>query len=210
VSVLDIAGRREVVLQDQDADDCFPAVLAWIQSEVRVRLGRLIDAVGPDRMISCNTDGLFCEVRRGDAPLAGFGDLEPLAFREKARHAWLDVISPQHVIKPDGHRLSGVPASATEIGYRQYSWLTWPRLPSQIAEGDDRGYVRTRRSVDLSKVPVNRWRWTDGLCLPVTTELGEDGETRIVPPAWWVPQGTDAVMTEHQHPVLLAALRQER
>lgn len=202
VATLDIAGRREVVLQDQDADDCFPAVLAWIQSEVRVRLGRLIDHFGADLMLSCNTDGVIVADARWHEDSARVVDLAPLQVREKARHEWLDVISPQHLVLPSERRLSGVPASAEEVAPHQFSWLTWPRLPGQIASGSPQGYVRQRRSVDLREVPVNRWVLADGLCLPVQAELGEDGQTRLQPLQPWFPAGRPEALRPGQHPLL--------
>lgn len=208
VTVLDMAGRREIVLQDQDADDCFPAVLAWIQAEVRVRLGRLIDAIGVQNMIACNTDGVLCTGAGAERAAAQGGELAPLRAREKARHAWLDIISPQHVITPSERRLSGVPGSAQEVGPHQYQWMTWPRLPSQIADGDPQGYVRSRRTADLSGVPVNRWRWPDGTCTPVVTELGEDGTTRVRLDGLSWAAGQRGELAPRQHPVLAALLEE--
>lgn len=202
VAVLDMAGRREVVLQDQDADDCFPAVLAWIQSEVRVRLGRLIDRIGPEHMLSCNTDGLFCEAGAGFAEGFSPAEFEPLVPREKQRVPWVDVISPQHLILPRERRLSGVPASAEEVGPYRYRWMTWPRMPSQIAQGDRRGYVREPRTADLSTVPVNRWVWSDGQAVPVSAEVGEDGATSLLRPGSMLGPWPLDGLRRPQHPVL--------
>ena len=205
-AVLDMAGHREILLQDQDSDDCFPAVLAWIQSEVRVRLGRLIDMVEPSNMISCNTDGLICEGGGGLGARIEVPDLWPLVPREKARYEWVHPISPQHLILPTERRLSGVPANAEEIAPGRYSWMAWGRLPAQIASGESRGYVRERRTVDLSAVPVNRWVLGGGQCLPVTATVDLDGTTRLESPwAGWegiAPQGLRPV----QHPQLQALL----
>ncbi len=202
VATLDMALTRQVVLQDQDADDCFPAVLAWIQSEVRLRLGRLVDQVGPERMLVCNTDGVICEAGAGFAEGFSPADFEPLVPRQKARHAWVDVISPQHVILPTERRLSGVPHSAEEVAERQYRWLTWPRLPSQIASGVQDGYVREPRTVDLSGVPVNRWVGPDGSCWPVVAEVGEDGAARLLPFLGDLTGAAPRGLRPAQHPVL--------
>jgi len=50
-----LGGRQHQLLHDQEAEDSFPAVLAWIQSYVRDRLGRLIDQFTLDELISCQT-----------------------------------------------------------------------------------------------------------------------------------------------------------
>lgn len=206
VSVLDMAGERQVILQDQDSDDSFPAVLAWIQSYVRVRLGRLIDAVGPQRMVSCNTDGLVydaAEQRGSEVPEA---DTWPLVPRLKGRYGRLDVISPQHLVLDAKRRLSGVPASADEVSEHVYSWMTWPRLPRQIASGERAGYLRERRSADLTAVPVNRWRYSDGLCGPVAAEMGPDDSCYLLPPQASLPGSAGPQLAPRQHPVLTRLL----
>lgn len=206
VAVLDMAGQRTIHLQDQDADDCFPAVLAWIQSEVRVRLGRLIDMVGAERMVSCNTDGLFCEGTSRLMRNISAEQLAPLTVREKQRVPWLDVISPQHLILPHDRRLAGVPGSAEEVGYRKYRWMTWPRMPTQIASGEPRGYVREPRAVDLSGVPVNRWVGRDQTAFPVTAMVGEDGATRFLPAVADLLGHGLGVDAQRQHPALRRVL----
>ena len=206
VSVLDMAGEREVVIQDQEADDSFPAVLAWIQSEVRVRLGRLIDYIGPAHMISCNTDGLLMvgpwKIPAQNLALA----LDPLYPRQKAKYNLPDVISPQHTVLDGERRLSGIPRNAEEIAPHTYRWLTWPRLPQQIAQGDPRGYVREPRTVDLSRVPVNRWVQIDGRCLPVQVDVGEGRITRLVPLVPLVPGEVWSPLRPSQHPALTGLL----
>ncbi len=204
VAILDMAGQREIVIQDQEADDSFPAVLAWIQSEVRVRLGRLVDAIGPGRMVSCNTDGILCA--HGPPPV-GYcppDQLWPLTPREKARYSTLDVISPQHTVLDASRRLSGVPRTAEEVAPHVYRWMTWPRLTSQIASGETRGYVRDERTADLSKVPVNRWVLKDGLCLPVVAEVTTSGETRLRPTGLTLAAEASMDLRPTQHPVLEA------
>lgn len=206
VAVLDMAGSREIVLQDQEADDGFPAVLAWIQSHVRLRLGRLIDYIGAQSMLSCNTDGIVCRAR-SHLSLATAGALtEPLVPREKNRFGQVDVISPQHLILDRERRLSGIPPSAEEVAPRQFRWTTWPRMSSQIADGDPRGYLRTERTADLTAVPVNRWVLGDGTAVPVVTDVGDDGVTRLqrLPSADLL--GTGWELPQPQHPTLQALL----
>ncbi len=206
VSILDMAGERQIVIQDQEADDSFPAVLAWIQSEVRVRLGRLIDTIGPEHMVSCNTDGVLARAGKWwPAAITGV-QLWPLVPREKASYSTLDVISPQHVVLDATRRLSGIPRTAEEVAPHVYSWMTWPRLPRQIANGDPRGYVRDRRIADLTRVPVNRWVLSNGTCIPVQAGVDLTGTTglRLLPAIDYLGTGWD--LPKPQHPALEALL----
>ncbi len=82
--------------------------------------------------------------------------------------------------------------------------MTWPRLTSQIASGETRGYVRDERTADLSKVPVNRWVLTDGLCLPVRAEVGGEGTTWLMRPLPLLDGWVDSELRIAQRPVLEA------
>lgn len=60
--LVDLAGTRWLVKQDVEADDSFPAVLAWVESATRVRLNRMLDRIGPASWTSCNTDGVVIDL----------------------------------------------------------------------------------------------------------------------------------------------------
>lgn len=201
---LTIGGTQHVYLCDQEADDSFPAVLVWIQSWTRVMLGRLVDALGSS-VLQANTDGCVVDAigiaqSRGvidDASNADAGDvleaveaelqkiaasIHPIGVRVKRYARRLRIVSAQHVQLDEEMRFSGVPKHAREVQPLKFAFKVWPKLPYQIALGRADGYVQHRRVVDLSKVPVNRWRMKSGACQPVETEISGDGTTRIKPP----------------------------
>jgi hypothetical protein len=228
VSILDMAGSRYYVVQDQEMDQGFPAVLAWIQSEVRVRLGRLIDLIGEPAVVLANTDGVIVDLDAfselhdpGLSRLVGpQGRLEALSARLDgwASRCWplrptvkwvartLEVLSPQHVITDRARQLSGVPASAEHLGGHRYAFTDWPKLPTQLQGDVENGYVRRRRTVDLSAVPVLRWVLADGSCVPVEAR-GRLGEGSALCP-WRNGENGAAgpALRADQHP-LLAGLR---
>ena len=204
---LTVGGRQEVWLRDLDADDSFPAVLAWIQSWTRVQLGRLIDHFH-GCVVQCNTDGALIDLDRlafmhwidtderlhGQSALLQLLDTEldrvraeiaPMRIRAKAIAHTGEVLSPQHVILEDAVKLSGVPASAERKGRYRWHFTTWPGMRSQIAQGNSRGYVQGDRTVDLSQVPVYRWRLSDGGCEAPRAIVNAAGESELKP---WDPQ----------------------
>ena len=222
--ILNMGGKRYWLIQDQDLDNAFPAVLAWIQSYVRVRLSRLIDLLGEECMVLCNTDGVIIDVAAWAGsraipldPLLQPGRLldalakrlesialetAPLRPRIKAMGEDLDVLSPQHFTLDDNRRLSGIPGSAEEISEHRYRFTDWPRLPTQLDHGGMGGYLRHVRTVNLARVPILRWRLQDGRTRPVEARHSPEGENVLLP--WsqtsWGPQ--DAMPWPWQHPLI--------
>ncbi len=104
-SIIDFAGTRWQVTASGTADNAYPAILAFVESYVRVALGRAIAMVGDAAMIACDTDGMIIDgiaasralrselgpvrstqdsYRRIDALIAVAGaETAPLVLREK-------------------------------------------------------------------------------------------------------------------------------
>ncbi len=201
-SLLYLGGTQHLVMHDQEADDSFPAVLAWIQSYTRDRLGKLIDQFSPEELVSCNTDGAIIRPR-GYVDLQKLGAITwPLRPRIKGRYSNLEVISPQHLIIDGDQRLSGVAYSAERTGPANWAWQTWPGLSRQIEMRGREGYLREHRAVDLSHVPVARWVLEDGSTVPPRAQQ-EAGDTWGLQP--WLPVCDGALhgpLRAEQHPAL--------
>lgn len=130
-SVVDIAGTRWWCYAAGEGENTYPAVWAWVESAVRVRLGRLIDAVGAGAIVQCDTDGLIVAERvvgtraaRGHlvAPVDLSGPartkwvldcvdpiIAPLHVRVKRTSPHVTVLGPQHLATAGQRRLSGIP-----------------------------------------------------------------------------------------------------
>lgn len=184
-----MAGRWEMVIRDQEAENAFPAVLAWLQSICRVALGRAIDHLGDDAMLSCCTDGLIVAADRL-AQLAGAGEeyrahpeelstladlgaamlteLDPrLPWQAKGVYRSVRALGPLHMVLDGRRRMAGVPSGARTVGPDTLEFETWPKLGSQMHQGDGRGYRRGRKTMSFGHLMVNRWRAEDGCCEPV-------------------------------------------
>lgn len=227
-SIFHLAGKWVESVNDQEADDSFPAVLAYIQSYTRLALGWMLDALPEGDLVSCNTEGAWVHtgaldwlghfdratVGRSRSPqelmAAALARLceqtAPLTVQLKQTAERLSLLSPQHH-KADGLRqYSGIPRAAVETGRETYSFDTWPKLRGQIERGDPRGYVREHRTVNLGAVPVSRWSFQDGSCEPVTVCWSPETGNVIKPPA-------QALLDRHgplrplQHPAIRRALQ---
>lgn len=228
-SLFHLAGQWTQYVNDQESDDSFPAVLAYVQSYCRLALNRMLDAIPADWVASCNTEGAW--VREGAIGAAGLNwrpdatDLgipvsllevglaalseqtAPLRVQLKQTAHRLAVKSPQHIKADDLRLYSGIPRAAQEIERDRFNFQTWPKLKSQIERGDPRGYVRENRTVSLAGVPVSRWNFQSGHCEPVTVCWDAERGNLIQPPTAELLDRYGALRPS-QHPALRKVLKQ--
>lgn len=202
-AIIDMAGTKFMSVPDTDGDNAYPAVLAWIESYVRVALGRAIAALSAALVVQCDTDGLIVDTTTlagagGVAdPAAAHGDRHrggvtetlasvnvqtvPLRLREKTAYRNLEIVGPQHLTL-DGHkRWSGVPGSATRQADGSYSAWTWPKLAWQMTHGDQRGYTRVVQTYRLANSYAPGWLISDGTVAAPEARIGADGRSELVP-----------------------------
>jgi hypothetical protein len=223
-TIVDVCGERWWVDHELDADEAFPAVLAWVESELRVRMAAIIDLLGPALVMAVDTDGLVVDLGavmkdrtlRESAGLLsrspwkvaqGLCDwvaplVDPLKLRPTHLYDRVTVEGPQHLTLDDDRRMSGVPKGAKLVGANTYRARSWPKMRWQMRHGVPDGYVRPL----LTYRPRGRYarRWvteTHGLVAPqarvtghLTSELMPYPETEDRP--------TPNVVPGVQHPTL--------
>ena len=202
-AIIDMAGTKFMSVPDRDADNAYPAVLAWIESLVRVMLGRVISAFTPRSVVQCDTDGLIVDTRQlptlidgsdlaGGVLGSGAGEVTealgivnrltlPLALREKTIYRTLVVTGPQHLILDGKKRWSGVPGSAVRQPDGSYNAWTWPKLAWQMSQGDPRGYTRVIQTYRLAGSYAPGWLLNDGTVAPVEARIADNGQTELTP-----------------------------
>lgn len=200
-AIIDMAGTKFLATPSDDADNAYPAVLAWIESYTRVLLGRAIDALGEGGVVQCDTDGLIADMvtvaarENGPRPKPIAGDVErdpaeavltavnertvPLRLRRKTLYRTVEIIGPQHLTLDGQRRWSGVPGSAERQPDGSYSAMTWPKLAWQMNHGDRRGYTRVAQTYRLAKSYAPGWLLKDGRVVAVETHVDDDNRTRI-------------------------------
>ena len=189
-------GEAVQLIRDQDGDDAFPAVLAFIQSWVRVALQALLDQLGEANWCQVNTDGAWVPERAANRMHDFNAAHWPFAVRVKATADTLELTTPQHW-RADGRRsYAGIPAAARELTPQVFQFGTWPKLAGQMRRGDPRGYVRELRTVDLSHLPVTRWVAEDGCTRPPELTLGPTGANVLLGPP---PLGCEAYRAPWRH-----------
>lgn len=224
--IINLAGQRWESVVNGDAEQAYPAIFAWLESETRVRLSRVIEAIGPGAIIQCDTDGLIVSERimgthgAGGSLVAPVGLhgaartawvlnqldplIAPLSIRIKAKHKTIRVLGPQHVDVPGNRKFAGLPKLATEGEPDVYSFKQWPGLSYQLGHGDARGYVRPETTVRVNGPYAPGWVLADGRVLPVECRIREDGNNQILGWGDTVMKPRGARLAESQHPVLAA------
>jgi len=201
-TILHMAGHWSMIRRDLEADDSFPAVLAWVQSHVRLGLAAVIEQLPDQAIVSCSTDSVLvdllelygadlleCEQLGGHRTIGQLakglcGSLRPFVFpfelAPKGQYTLVTVLSAQHLKLDGALRMAGIPKDAKVDDKGRYVFRTWPALGRQIALDEPRGFVREKRRVDLGGLTVNRWAATDGCTAPPAARLGEDGATVLL------------------------------
>lgn len=196
--LVELGGRALEVVQTNAGDNAYPAVLAWIESWTRVYLSRLIDRIGPDRMVSCDTDGFIARSDSGWQDAATAVDTGPLQARHKATWQQLTVWGPQHYQSESVRRLAGVPRSARPNEDGELEAVLWPKLAWQMAQDGAAGYVRPVQTYQVAESYITGWVLDDGTVAPLQALVCPCGLTVITPFSETPAAAAGAVLAEHQ------------
>ena len=197
--IVDFAGIRYQVAAVSQSDNAYPAVLAFVESYVRVALGRAIRVCGGTDMVSCDTDGFICnhvtDQRMHDINTA----ISPFRVREKRHYRRVKVTGPQHLELDQVTRRAGIPASAVPMLDGRLWARTWPKLAWQLQHGRSGAYTRPSQTYQLASTYAPGWVLTNGTVAPVEVRIGPDGCNQVVP--WpetrYAAQGL--ILGEHQN-----------
>jgi len=186
----DVCGQVAETVPAGDGDNAYPAILAWVESWVRVYLGRAIDRVSRENVITCDTDGLICRMPAYERVTAGDLHFGPLELRLKGRYEQVTVLGPQHVITPGDTKLAGIPRQHETGDDGRLTALLWPKLATQMSlrpGTTEPGYLRTRQSYTLASSYVTGWVMPDGYVYPLEATLCSAGRTHLLPAEHYGP-----------------------
>lgn len=225
-AIVDVAGIRYWVSNSGETDNAYPAIFAWIEAEVRARLGRVIDALGPRAVLQADTDGCLVAMRLVGTRAAG-GTLQapdgmtpegrlnwclaqldpvtaPLELRIKATHSRVEVLGPQHLRLDSQRRFAGMPRTATETGPDTYTAHIWPGLEWQLEHGDAAGYVRPERTYTVHGPYPSGWITRGKRVVPPEARITATGDTELVPWSQTRYARAGITLADVQHPALEA------
>lgn len=197
--IVDFAGTRYQVAAVNQSDNAYPAILAFVESYVRVAMGRVAGVVGDSHMIQMDTDGCLVDaVGAKRAELANQA-IEPLHIRPKRHFHRIKVIGPQHLELDGTKRRSGIPGSAVPGKDGKLHAHTWPKLAWQLEHGRAGAYVRPPQAYTMAATYAPGWVLSDGAVVPVELRLDPDGGNQVVPfpQTRWAASG--ATLGPHQN-----------
>jgi hypothetical protein len=180
-AIVELGARRWKCLQTGAGDNCYPAVLAYVESHTRLRLARAVDFLGRGDAVCCDTDGLTAAGRASWDGLAAAVDTAPLQLRRKHVFKRIRVIGPQHLVRDGRRKFSGVPGSAVETVDGRLAALVWPRLAWQLREHPGDGYRRPAQEYVIGQSYASGWVTASGAVVPVEMRPGPGRSNRPVP-----------------------------
>ena len=201
--VTGLGGRYYLSWADQRGDHERPAVLAFVESHVRVRLGALIAGDYGEAIVQCDTDGAMVSHtrlrqlaaaqglrwRKGrrvpystDHVIAQWCEASwPLTIRDKLLFTRVEVIGPQHVILDGTPRMAGVPRGAWPVGDGKWAARLWPGMVWQTAHGPPDAYVRPVQPYLVVGPYAAGWVLADGAVRPAEAAVDAGGSTYLLP-----------------------------
>ena len=219
-----VAGRHWWVTFDQEGENAYPAVLAWVASYVRVALGRMLEQLGEDLWVCCDTDGAMLDLTKARSWLrersARFGRLRtpwavaeavceavtpltwPLVPRVKTLSHTLTVVGPQHYQADTFTRAAGRPGKPEQGPDGSLELWRWPKVKWQMEHGSDDGFTRVAASWTEPAQLAHRWVTQEGLALPCTARMLPDGTSGLVPWAETPYAALGMILHERQAPAL--------
>lgn len=180
-SIVDFAGQRYQVAAVNQADNAYPAVLAFVESYVRVALNRAVAITGDASMVACDTDGYISSEYGPDVLADVNAAIAPLTVRIKRNYTRVKAIGPQHLELDREKRRSGIPGSAVPWKEGKLHAWTWPKLAWQLEHGREGAYVRPHQTYKLAATYAPGWVLQDGSVVPVEVRLDASGCNEIVP-----------------------------
>ena len=198
-----IGGRHWWYTFDQEGDNAYPAVLAFVESYVRVALNRMLAELGEDLWVCCDTDGAVLDLTKARSWLRardkGLGRIRSpmtiaqavceclaevtgcLVPRVKMLSETLTVVGPQHYSGDTFERAAGRPGKPEKDEEGHLRWWRWPRVAWQMSEGSGDGFVRVEGKWTAPAQLAHRWVMEDGSTVPVRARVSAAGTTGLLP-----------------------------
>ncbi len=228
-TTITMGGHQIILIQDQEADDSFPAVLSFIQSWCRLELFHVLEYFQP-YVVQCNTDGCVVDIKSyinshyPESKSENWSENHyrekcneiiennkwrwaPLTLRPKKYFHFVTILGAQHTILGADKKLAGIPKSAKYLGDSKFEFEAWPSLKSQVRKEGNKGYIIEKRLADLKHVGINRWRTDGEETIPVTMTLNEMEENEIVIPGEAFHNGAGILPARYQNEGLAKVMR---
>jgi hypothetical protein len=176
-----ILGKEIVEYGKHATNTTIMAIPAHVTEYARILLWGIIESVGIDKVLYCDTDSLW--IRKRDAhriryPISdfGIGDLKLEQTSER-----FEVYCPKDYVTDTTTKIKGIPKKAVKLSENDYEYWTFQRQRSHLIKGVSAGYrvkkVRKHITRKYDKGHVNAdgsvspFRFVDNLPSPAALEF---------------------------------------
>lgn len=135
-----------------EANNSFAGIAAHITENARMLLWSIIQSVGLERVLYCDTDSII--MRKEDLKYLSWKVDAYALGALKLQHTWSDLFigGAKYYVTPDNRHIKGIPSDAVEIAPGVYEFYYWPQITYHLRHGITVGYHRRkiRRVVNLN------------------------------------------------------------
>ncbi|MGH3571191.1 MAG: hypothetical protein ACRDUW_05080 [Pseudonocardiaceae bacterium] len=150
------------------SSDAFPAVMAVVMAEARVRLWTLMQIAGTGTVAYVDTDSLIVN-EEGSAALDAFvRDHGGWGLRLKGTYKRLTILGPRQLVVNGQQRIAGVPRKATNAGHGKWVGETWQGLNAAFNAGTTNRVIITPADWQPKGTDKRRLHLPGGLTAPMT------------------------------------------
>lgn len=148
--------------------DACPAIMAWIMSEARSRIWKVMQLVGVEHVLYVDTDSVIVD-EAGDRKLAREPSMGTVAgLRRKGAWSSLDLRAPRQIILGDELRAAGIPKRAKRNKDGSWQAQVWRGLGESLKHRETDRVVILDRTIKLKARDRRRRHLPDGATAPVS------------------------------------------
>jgi hypothetical protein len=125
----------------EDTDTTFTAISAHITECARMLLWEIIDGIGHDRVIYCDTDSVIIRKKDLDRVKHTIDDGALGALKIERTIDTFDVYGPKCYVMDDKRVFKGVPKNATELGGDKFAYQTFLRQSTHMQREVNQWYI---------------------------------------------------------------------
>jgi len=127
---------------ETDGDKSFCAVSAHITDSARILLWHIIEGIGVENVLYCDTDSI--KIRSSDLNKVKhlIDEFELGALKIEEKFKTFEILGPKTYITDTKRVMKGVPVSAELLNHYRYRYDTWLRQTSHLKRGIERYYIK--------------------------------------------------------------------
>jgi hypothetical protein len=157
-----------------EAPDSMPAVMGYIMAEARCRLWRVIQNVGLENVVYCDTDSIVTNALGNYSLITNWDESGRGNLLCKAEYKRGLFLGPRQIQLNTELRVAGLPKTAIQKGPRSFEAVLWEGLPESIRSGHPSEVRIYRRHVTIKGTDRRRKHLPGGCTVP----LDIDGKPR--------------------------------